>query len=176
MDTEAMSEQYAALMESSLTGIEMFAENTEEAQWSLACSVVHTEEERAAVMEAAKKGKYSLVRQGSSFSLSRNDSDETSIIEELITEGKATPYTKGPGGEVQELDGSTSESHSKAAGVPLPWYAWDAVPVEENVNTILKDTIPEMFRDAANQCSSAFGNEVVRPWVAEQLSQLGGGS
>lgn len=176
MAIENMNEQFAALMEPNLSGIESFAEQTEEAQWALACSVVHTEEERAAVMEAGKKAKYTLNRNGASFSLTREESDEPLIIESLIIEGKPTPYTKGPGGEVQELDGSTSESHSKAAGIPLPWYAWDAVPIEENANTILKDTVPQMFNDAATQSSSVFGETVLKPWFAQNFLQSGGGS
>ena len=176
MDIENMNEQYAALMEPHLEDVSEFAEHTEEAQWGLACSVVHTEEERAAVMEAATKAKYVLQREGASFKLVREITGEPLIIAELITEGKPTPYTKGPGGEVQELDGSVSESHSKAAGIALPWYAWDAVPIEENARTILKDTVPSMFNDAAQQSSREFGETIFKPWLSQNLSQLGGES
>ena len=164
MATDNLNEQLAERMEAHLSGIENFAEQVEEAQWGLACSVVHTEEERSAVMEAPKSVKYTLTRKGSKFSLSRKELDETIIIG-LIENGKETPYTKGPGGEVQQLDGSTEPSRSRVAGVPLPWFAWDAVPIEEDAYKILKDTIPSQFSDAAKQEAP----EVVKPFAINRI-------
>lgn len=168
------SEQFAEFTSSHLSGIELFAEQTEEAQWASACSVVHTEEERSAVMEAATKVKYTFSREGSSFRLSREVIDET-VIMDLITQGKDTPYTKGKGNPVEQLDGSTEPSNSITQGVALPWLAWDAVPIEEDSHTILQDIIPQMINDAATQAIPEFGENVIKPFVSGKLSQLTGG-
>lgn len=168
MDTNNFGEGLASLMEPELSDIEYFAEQLEVNEWASAASVVHTEEERKAVMEAAKKAKYKLTRSGSSFSLSRSEEEE-SIIEELITEGKETPYTKGPGNPVQQLDGSTKPSRSKVAGVPLPWYAWDAVPIEEDVHRKLADILPQMFRDCVNRVKGAFAQTFVAPFIQKAI-------
>ena len=174
MGTSNFSSGLAEMMYPQVKDIEIFATEKERQEWMSAASVVHTEEERAAVMDAAKDNvKYVMSLDGSSFTLSRT-TDEQPLIMDLIEEGKPTPYTKGPGGEVQELDGSTSPSRSKVAGVSLPWYAWDAVPIEDDVNRVLQDVIPELMDDAAQSVMDKFGEKYVQPFVHNEL--MGGGS
>lgn len=169
MSNVGMSEGLASLVEAEVGPCESFAEQVEANEWASAASVVHNEEERAAVMQAAKKAKYKFSRQGSSFSLERSEDDET-IIEGLIKEGKETPYTKGPGGSVQHLDGTESPARSKVAGVPLPWYSWNAVPIDEDVHTKLTDLIPQMFQDLINKVEETFTNMFVVPAVQEAIT------
>ena len=175
MDMNDMEIALAQKVYPGLKSIEEFAEETERQEWASAASVVHTEEERAAVLEASQKNvKYILTLSENTFNLGREESDEP-IIMGLIEEGKPTPYTKGPGGEVQELDGTTSPSKSVTTGVPLPWYAWDAVPVEDDVATMLNDLVPGMIEEEVSNVSESFSEETVAPWVAEQIQQINGG-
>ena len=169
MDTNELTEGLASLAESELSDISLFAERLEENEWASAASVVHTEEERLAVMDAIKKVKYTLSRKGSSFILSRKEEDE-SVIMDLITEGKDVPYTKGPGNPVEQLDGSTKPSKSKTEGVPLPWLAWDAVPIEEDVRVKLKDILPQMFRDAVSSVKGTFARMFMVPFMQNAIS------
>ena len=151
--------------------MENIANNTYEAQKMSAASVVHTEEERQAVMDA-EDVTFVFSLNGTTMMLEESKEEEPHIIK-LIDEGKQTPVTKGLNGTRTEIDGSTGESKSYSSGYPIPEYAWSATHFKQDSMEILKTISPDIVRGAVSEAKSEIANDVVRPSMVEQIQQGG---
>lgn len=174
MGTSNIAEDFAAAIEGDLQDIPMFATNLERSRRAVWATVAQSEEERTAIAEAVDNFEYQFTRSGTSFQLERKDKEEL-FVESLLIEGKDTPYSGGSGGTVTHLDGSETASKvpKNLQGNPLPWYAWGAMPVEEETRAILESTIPEMISSSASNSSA--GIRAVEDTLSQSL-HLGGGS
>lgn len=151
--------------------MENIANNTYEAQKMSAASVVHTEEERQAVMDA-EDVRFMFSLNGTSMMLEEAREEESHILK-LVDEGKPIPVTKGPNGVRTEIDGSTGESKSYSSGYPIPEYAWSATHFKQDAMEILKTISPNVVQGAAAEARSEIANDVVRPSIVEQIRQGG---
>lgn len=174
MATSNFDEDYAAAIEPELQDIPVFAKNLEISRRAVWASVAQNEEERKAIAEADENFDYSFTRNGSTFQLVRNKKQEL-LIEQLAEEGKDIPFTGGEGGLVTHLDGSKTRSNVPVAfqGQPIPKFAWDPMPVTQETNVMLADTVPEMVSSTAS--NSSVGSQLAKQEVVSNL-HLGGNS
>jgi len=174
MGMNDIAEVYAAAIEEDLQDIPTFATNLEKSRRAVWATVAQSEEERSAIAEAVDNFEYQFTRSGTSFQLERKDKEEL-FVESLLIQGKPTPYSGGAGGTVTHLDGTETASKvpKNLQGQPLPWYAWGAMPIEEETRAILESTIPEMISSSASNSSA--GAKAVENVLSQSL-HLGGGS
>lgn len=174
MVTNDLSEIFAIALEPELQDIPMFAKNLELGLRAIWASVARNEEEQKAIAEAEQNFNYSITRDGSSFQLRKEEAEELPV-EKLLEEGKDIPYTGGQGGFVTHLDGTKTKSMVPAQlqGKPIPEFAWDPMPVEQEAKTILSDTVPEMISSYASNSSA--GQEAIKQELLSKF-QLGSDS
>jgi len=174
MATSNFDEDYAAAIEPELQDIPVFAKNLERSRRAVWASVAQNEEERNAIAEAEENFDYSFIRIGSIFQLARSEKDDL-LVEKLAEEGKDIPFTGGEGGLVTHLDGTKTQSRVPQAfqGRPIPKFAWDPMPVTQETQIMLADTVPEMVGSTASNSSA--GSQLARQEVVSNL-HLGGSS
>lgn len=168
-----LSVDFASILFSEISdSISNFATNLERSRRAVWASVAQSEEEKTAISQAIDNFKYVFSLVGSAFKLSRLEGDELPI-EKLLSEGKPIPYSGGVNGMVTHLDGTQTVSKvpKNLQGTPLPDYAWDPMPAEEETRTMLETVVPDMISDQAQKSQGVISR--VKEYLLNKFSKGG---
>lgn len=88
-----------------------------------------------------------------------------------------TPLAGGIDGIVHELDGSTHVSNvpEQLQGTELPWFEVGAIDVAEEAQKIIELMAPDAAQNAVASSKQQIAEQIVKPYVQQELAKVFGG-